>query len=159
MNNSYLSENSMNSLKNMRLITTIWILFAALFLILIVVHWYAALQDIPHVNIKPTSGIGKINGVPIQKEGLNAFVSDFNAYVDRQNILSHKNTTAIIGYMAAFVTSVMSAFLTNESCSQKLNTLRVGNVFRRFRRKESDNKVPQETSGSAHRAEPEAPEG
>ena len=150
----------MKRYQNMRLITAIWILFAALFLVLAMFHFYVSLQDIPHLKIKPTSGIGKIEGVPIRKEGLKAFVSDFNAYVDRQNVSSRcQNTIAFIGYMMAFVASVLSACLTNETCSQKLNALRVGDVFRRFRRKESDNKALQETSDSAPSAEPEAPEG
>lgn len=131
----------MKSLQSMRLITAIWIIFAALFLVLAVFHWHAALQDMPHLSAKPTSGIVKIDGVPIAKSGFEKFVHEFNSFIDQQNTSSRRqNTVAVIGYMVAFVTAVLSAFLTNEGCSQKLNDLRVTDVIR-FLRKALDNKL------------------
>ena len=103
----------MKILQNIRLITAIWIIFAALFLILAGFHWHAALQDMPHLSAKPTSGVGAIEGIPVAKSGFEKFVPEFNLFIDQQNASSRRqNTVAVIGYMLAFVTAVLSAFLT-----------------------------------------------
>lgn len=119
----------------MRLITALWIIFAGLFLALAIFHWHAALQSMPHFEAKPTSGIGRIEGIPIAKSGFETFIPEFNSFINRQNASSRQqNIFAVIGYILAFVTAVLSAFLTIENCSEKLNALRLGDFILRFKR-------------------------
>ena len=125
----------------MRLITALWIIFAGLFLVLAIFHWHAALQTIPQFEAKPSPGVGAIEGIPIAKSGFKKFIAEFNSFIDQQNALTRRqNTVAAVGYLFAFITAILSAFLTIESCSQRLNNLRLADIMQYFQRKRSDNK-------------------
>ena len=126
----------------MRLITILWIIFAGLFLVLAIFHWHLALQTIQPFEAKPSSGVGAIEGIPIAKSGFKKFIAEFNLFIDRQNASTRRqNTVAVVGYLAAFVTAILSAFLTIESCSQRLNNLRLADIMQYSQRKRSDNKA------------------
>ncbi len=125
--------NKTQRVLKMRPITTIWIIFAGLFLILALFHWHAAIKTIPHFEAKPTSGIGRILGQPISKSGFEKFIPEFNLFINQLNSSNRRqNSAAAFGYMLAFFTALLSACLTNESCSDKLINLRLTKFIRRI---------------------------
>ena len=125
----------------MRCITALWIIFAALFLALAIFHGHAALQTIPQFEAEPSPGVGAIEGVPIAKSGFKKFITEFNLFIDQQNASTRLlNIVAVFGYLAACVIAILSACLTTECCSQRLNNLRLADIMKKFHRKRSDNK-------------------
>jgi hypothetical protein len=101
-------------------LSVIWLVFAALFLILGRWHWIESKSAMPPFELtkremdRPDSGVRfkiDIGGTPLDKP-LADFVKDFNEYLSAQNDTSRKaNLRAAWGYFVAALTALFSMFL------------------------------------------------
>jgi len=97
----------------MKATTYIWLIFSLLFLSLGGFHFYESTQKIPIFEAKPSSGIGKIEGVSIAKSGFSKFIPEFNTHIEKQNLSSKRqNLLAMMGYILAAMTAGVSAILS-----------------------------------------------
>ena len=134
----------------MKPITIIWIIFALLFFGLACFHYHASNQAIPHFVAKPTSGVGAIDGIPVAKSGFKKFIPELNSYIDNQNESNRKqNTMALIGYLLACITAILSAVLTVDRCSKWFDSIHKSCFALRNRSEAPDNKELKATDKSA----------
>ena len=107
----------------MKQITFVWIVFSILFLSLAICHLFAAQQEMPHFEAKPTRGVAQIGRLPVAKSGFKKFIPEMNSFIDEQNeSTSNQNYLSAFGYGLAFITAILSAFLTVDKYSEKLNS-------------------------------------
>ena len=105
-----------------RRLAAIWLIFAALFLVLSGFHFYWATQGAPDfvVATRPLSRAGSVQilGADVDQP-LREFADSFNTYVHQQNDASQgQNLLSGIGYILASVTAAISWLLERASSRQ-----------------------------------------
>ncbi len=91
----------------------VWLFFAALFFYLAYVHWRQTSQDIQHFQIrKDSSPPGQPMAEGSMSSADEAFVSDFNNYLDKVNTDNRsRNRAATAGYFVAGIVALASVLL------------------------------------------------
>lgn len=86
----------------------LWIIFCIIFLGLSLFHFYLSRKKIKTFESK--AKIKSFNGMNL---GIAEFIEDFNNYVEKQNEQNKRiNIATSVGYLAAFLTSVYSYYLS-----------------------------------------------
>jgi hypothetical protein len=99
----------------------IWLIFALLFLVLSYYHWRTSNKNLSPFQMKvrplsqpdsPIRATIKIGGTDIDAP-LNAFIGDFNSYLDGYNKASRRqNRIQACGYLLASLTAIYSIVIT-----------------------------------------------
>jgi hypothetical protein len=103
------------------ILPVIWLAFTGVFAVLAWHHWRAAAGAAPPFVLLPRpmevddpslSSQDTLLGEPFD-EPLKRFVSQFNQYVESQNVAARRsNLLAMVGYLAGAATALLSLFLT-----------------------------------------------
>ena len=89
------------------MISYIWLIFTFIFISLAIYHFYQAKFIIRRIESK--AGVKSVNGVNL---GIGEFISEFNGYIDKQNISNRRiNIIQGIGYIGASATALLSFFI------------------------------------------------
>ena len=86
----------------------LWIIFSLIFLFLSLFHFVQSFKKI--VKPENKAKVKSINGINL---GISEFINDFGKYIDDLNTQSKIiNIITAVGYFAAFLTSLISFFLS-----------------------------------------------